>query len=85
MSEEAIRVAKFYDTFSEDDQEAIFRFMMELLPYDDEPLTEEDLEAIRIGEEQFARGEYISLDELNRQCEAEEADSMEDFPMGEAV
>ena len=79
MSEEAIRVAKFYDTFSEEDQEAIFRFMMELLPYDDEPVTERELELMRKCDEERARGEYVTKEEIMRRREAE------DFPMGEAV
>ena len=76
MSEEAIRVAEFYDTLSEDKQEAVFRFLLTLVPYDDEPVTERELELIRKGNEEYARGECISLEELTR---------MEDFPMGEAV
>ena len=35
-------------------------------PADDEPLTEEDLEAIREGRAEHARGEYVTNDELKR-------------------
>jgi hypothetical protein len=35
-------------------------------PEDDEPLTDEDLEAIHEGREAYARGEYITDDELKR-------------------
>jgi hypothetical protein len=35
-------------------------------PDDDEPLTDEDLEAIREGREEYARGESITNDELRR-------------------
>jgi hypothetical protein len=39
---------------------------IEDVPEDDEPLTQEDLEAIREGREAYARGECISDDELKR-------------------
>ena len=35
-------------------------------PEDDEPVTVQDLEAIREGREAYARGEYIADDELKR-------------------
>jgi len=35
-------------------------------PEDDEPVTEEDLAAIREGREAYARGEYATDDELKR-------------------
>jgi hypothetical protein len=35
-------------------------------PEDDEPVTEEDLAAIREGREAYARGEYVTDDELKR-------------------
>ena len=37
------------------------------IPEDDEPVTDEDLEAIRERREAYARGETISNDELTRQ------------------
>jgi ABC-type Fe3+ transport system substrate-binding protein len=36
-------------------------------PEDDEPVTAEDLEAIREGREAYARGEYVEDDELKQQ------------------
>ena len=33
----------------------------------DEPLTEEDWQAIRLGQAEIARGEYTTLDELKRE------------------
>ena len=35
--------------------------------YDDEPLTGEDWDAIREGKEAIRRGEFISLDELEKE------------------
>jgi predicted transcriptional regulator len=37
---------------------------IEEAPEDDEPVTAEDLQAIREGREAYARGEYITDDEL---------------------
>ena len=34
------------------------------IPEDDEPVTDEDREAIRTGREEYARGEYVTNDEL---------------------
>jgi hypothetical protein len=39
---------------------------IEEAPEDDEPVTAEDLQAIREGREAYARGEYITDDELKR-------------------
>ena len=39
---------------------------IEEAPEDDEPVTAEDLAAIREGREAYARGEYITDDELTR-------------------
>ena len=36
------------------------------VPEDDEPLTEEELESIREGRAAYARGEYVTNDELKR-------------------
>jgi len=36
------------------------------VPDDDEPLTDEDLESIREGRAAYARGEYVTNDELKR-------------------
>lgn len=36
------------------------------IPEDDEPVTDEDREAIRAGREAYARGEYVTNDELKR-------------------
>jgi len=35
--------------------------------YDDEPLTEEDWAAIRQGKEEIQRGEYVSMEELEKE------------------
>lgn len=35
--------------------------------YDDEPLTEEDWTAIREGKEAIRRGEYVSMEELEKE------------------
>lgn len=34
--------------------------------YDDEPLSDEDLDAIRRGQEDYAQGRFITLDEYER-------------------
>ena len=36
------------------------------IPEDDEPVTDDDLEAIRLGREEYARGEFVTNDELKR-------------------
>jgi hypothetical protein len=36
------------------------------VPEDDEPLTDEELESIREGRAAYARGEYVTNDELKR-------------------
>jgi len=36
------------------------------IPYDDEPLTARDRRAIRRAKAEIRRGDYITLDELNR-------------------
>ena len=40
---------------------------LDSIPYDDEPLTEEDIKAIKEAKEEIARGETISMEELKRQ------------------
>ena len=37
------------------------------IPEDDEPVTDEEREAIRAGREAYARGEYVTNDELKQQ------------------
>ncbi len=39
---------------------------LDAAPLDDEPLTDEDREALREAREEFAAGRVISLDELRR-------------------
>ena len=36
------------------------------LAAEDETLTEEELEAVRVGQEEIARGEYVTLDDFKR-------------------
>ena len=36
-------------------------------PYDDEPLTEQELEAIHEGEVQFTEGKYDNLDDVTKE------------------
>jgi hypothetical protein len=36
------------------------------IPDDDEPVTDEEREAVRAGREAYARGEYVTNDELKR-------------------
>lgn len=36
---------------------------------DDDPITEEEMAEIRRGAEQVERGEYVTLDELNKDVE----------------
>ena len=39
------------------------------VPEDDEPLTDEELESIREGRAAYARGEYVTNDELKRRLD----------------
>ncbi|WP_410513132.1 hypothetical protein PaeBR_01260 [Paenibacillus sp. BR2-3] len=34
------------------------------IPYDDEPLTEDDIQAIKEGREEFLKGETINLEDI---------------------
>lgn len=38
-----------------------------VLAKEEEPLTQEDISALEKGEEQIARGEWVSFDEVKRQ------------------
>lgn len=45
------------------------------IPYDDEPLTTEDMRAIDEADAAFARGDYCTLDELKADLAADVAPS----------
>ena len=73
MSTTALWIADLYETLSDDDKEVVFEFMQRFVPYDDEPLSHEEVEAIRKGDEEYARGECISRDEYMRMYNLDEA------------
>ncbi|MGO9620616.1 MAG: hypothetical protein ACLPT6_04335 [Desulfobaccales bacterium] len=66
-------IAKFRAVIQGPDADLLIRFVDLLYHrdevYDDEPLTEEDRAAIREGKEAIRRGEFISLEELEKELE----------------
>lgn len=56
------------DALSDDQFDAARHALWELsIPEDDEPVTAEDLEAIREGHEEYLRGELVPHEEAMRQ------------------
>jgi len=47
---------------TEEERERAIRDMFENAPIDDEPVTEEELEAIKVGLEDIAAGRYVIWD-----------------------
>ena len=64
-------ISKFKAVLQGPDADLLIRFVDLLYhrdeDYDDEPLTEEDWAAIREGKDAIRRGEYISMEELEKE------------------
>jgi hypothetical protein len=45
--------------------------LLENAPLDDEPVTEEEEEAVQVAREEIARGETISLEEIRAEFDAQ--------------
>jgi len=59
----------FINSLSEDDAEIVLTFIRRFIrhPYPEgKPLTPEEAEAFKRGEEEFARGEYLTLEEFEQ-------------------
>jgi len=63
-TKEALRQA--IGKLNEDNARVVLKFVLYLLD-EEEGLTPEDLAAIKKGEEQIARGEVVTLDELKKE------------------
>ena len=65
MTREQLR--KMLDDIPDDRlDEAGFALRLLSVPEDDEPLTDEEMESIREGRAAYARGEYVTNDEMKR-------------------
>ncbi|WP_026679361.1 hypothetical protein [Fictibacillus gelatini] len=47
-------------------------FLKSLIPEDDEPLTDEELKAIKEAEKRIANGEYTTLEELLKDLDGDD-------------
>jgi hypothetical protein len=54
-------------TLSDEDANDVLEYVRSLLLDEDEELTSKEWEAVRLGEEQIARGESITLDDYLNQ------------------
>jgi hypothetical protein len=62
------RIHQLIDQLTEEQAEALeLEIKLALLPVDDEPLTDEEIEAIEESRQEIERGETISSDEAKRQ------------------
>lgn len=64
-----IMIKRYIDTATKEQVEAFEELIDSFIPYDDEPLTEEEIKAIEEGERQIANGEFVSLEDILRENE----------------
>ncbi|MCL2353993.1 MAG: hypothetical protein FWC69_05120 [Defluviitaleaceae bacterium] len=57
------RIRSLVDIVEESGLETLYNVMLRFIP-EDEPLIDE-IESHKIGREEFVRGEYVSIDEVN--------------------
>jgi len=56
---------RLVDQLEDEEEESALEYLQWLLG-DEDSLTEQELAAVKEGEEEIARGEYVTLDELLR-------------------
>jgi metal-responsive CopG/Arc/MetJ family transcriptional regulator len=61
---EAVR--QYVEQYRHAESDAYWAAREAAIPYDDEPLTARDRAAIRRAKAEIRRGDYVTLDELNR-------------------
>jgi hypothetical protein len=64
LPDSELHAALRYLRFLEEEADPLLRRLREA-PYDDEPFTPEEEEEARLAREEFARGEFVTLDELD--------------------
>ena len=69
MSETKQELQRYIESISEDDPKAVLTFFRQFIrsPYPvGEPMTPEEAEAFKRGEEEIAKGEYLTMEEVRQ-------------------
>lgn len=67
LRREAIK--KWIDSVSDENLREIEKIIFNMIPQDDEPLTEEEVEAIENGKKEFENGELVGWEEALRELD----------------